>query len=90
MATKIAAHVLLDVTGRFTCVVIFVGKSCFPEILIKMKSGDEIDLVGHAEADRERGSRFRGFPKIDMLGVRYESVNFGAEKSVIPPNRETK
>ena len=45
--------------------------------------GDKIDLVEHAEADRERGSRFRDLFQVVMLGVWYKSVNFGADR--VPP-----
>ena len=36
-ATKITTHLLWDVTGSFTCVVIFVARSYFSEILVRMR-----------------------------------------------------
>ena len=51
-ATKISSHLPLDVTGSFTCAAMFVEKSYFSEILIRMRSREhppttssELDLI---------------------------------------------
>ena len=55
ICSEITTHLLWDVTGSFTCVVIFLAKSYFSEILVRMRSRAERECTS-IRTHRERES----------------------------------
>ena len=96
ICNDIATHLLLNVTGSFTCVAIFVEKSYSPEILAAMQSrghesasgaeGSAPPLRRHLEFDRpeEGGSQSLGKVSSFQIACFFRSTSACSETLVKP------